>query len=447
MLSIAINGFLFILVLLSAFIFDNPLLLFLPSFLFLTYLLFYKYKFSFIGVFIFFTISLFHVGSILAGALSWNYGVSNTALSYYVAFQCAGLHLFLLWYEGLSFAYAGSPRQFRNVTIVIKRQNILRYSTLVLLVLCLGLLVVNFPNLVSLTRADMKNSAGLGNLTYLYFLIASIFTFQGLTFRAEKLFWKFIYLIFILVAMMLSFLVFKTRTALLLPLLSFLSCYLFVSPQFTINLNSMNTVQRERIPIFILTLFSVIILSFAVMMRFIRGMLETGDITINLYSIVEKTFRGGDLGFGEISSKVIQYVLDNNAYLDGNTYIKVFYLFLPRSLFTEKPTSTQRIIGEWLMPSVENMTIPPGFFTDFFVNFYVIGFFVIPVIAFIFFIVDAYFRKSAAYTLYVSMSCVFMFHFVRGALVNPIVGFGICLFGYLVFRHFYRIVYLESDLT
>lgn len=409
---------------------------------FLFFASFYKKnKLTVFFIFLVCIFGLFYVGTIASLFFDWEVTTSIQSQKTYILITVCGFHLLIGTYFLTSFilrSKAISPIHPKKMTLDIT--NIKRKFSIVVIFLCISIslfLFFNLEALVSTTRATVKSLGYVGYFSYLMFFIAVSYSFAGFFFRIDKSKFKYIYIYYLLISMLLAFIAFKTRTGLLLPLSSFIFGYIILAENVNV-INKQSITITKAISRVTLSIYIFISLLFLISMRFIRGLMETGSTDFNISVVLERTFNGGDLGYGIRSSEVIEYVQTSGLYLDGDSYLRLFYTIIPRSLWEDKPISTQRIIGEWLMPAVPNMTIPPGFFADAYINFGLLGLIVFMYFGFIFALIDMKIRSGFIYLIYLSFSFIFLFHLARGALVNPLIGSLVSVAGAYVFIHFFK---------
>jgi hypothetical protein len=97
----------------------------------------------------------------------------------------------------------------------------------------------------------------------------------------------------------------------------------------------------------------------------------------------------------------------------------MFFVFIPRSIWSDKPLSTERIVAEWLFPGEPELTIPPGIIGDVYINFSYWGILFMPFFSLLF----ALFNKLRGLSAWIMFACSFgfIFHIVRGGFTNPII--------------------------
>lgn len=409
---------------------------------FLFFASFYKKnKLTVFFIFLLCIFGLFYVGTIVSLFFDWEVKPSIQSQKTYVLITVCGFHLLIGTYFLTSFVIrskAISPINPKKMTLNIT--NVKWKFRVFVIFLCIMIslfLFFKFDTLVTTTRATVKSLGYVGYFSYLMFFLAVSYSLAGFFFRIDKSKSKYIYIYYLLLSMLLAFIVFKTRTGLLLPLSSFIFGYIILAENVNV-INKQSITITKAINRLTLTICVFISLLFVISMRFIRGLMETGSTDFNISVVLKRTFNGGDLGYGILSSEVIDYVQTRGIYLDGDSYLRLFYIFIPRSLWEDKPISTQRIVGEWLMPAVPNMTIPPGFFADAYINFGLLGLIVFMYFGFIFALIDMKIRSGFIYLIYLSFSFTFLFHLARGALVNPLIGFLVSVAGAYVCIHFFK---------
>lgn len=402
-------------------------------------------KLSVFFIFLICILGLFYVGTIVSILFDWETTASRDAERLFALMTITGIHLMLSTYL-IFFAVSGKKcSKISKITVDFTySKNKLNFLFLIFCVSISVYLLLNFEMLVGTTRAEVKSTGVVGYFSYAMFFLAATYCFAGLLYRFERSNLRFLYLYYLLVSMIVAFIVFKTRTGLLLPLATFTFGYVFLANCVVIKSKNRYLVVRSinKIKLYI---FSLFVFLFVVSMRFVRGLIETGSTDFNISIVLERTFNGGDLGYGVMSTKVIDYVIQNDISLEGQSYLRLFYLFLPRSLWEDKPSSTQRLVGEWLMPNVANMTIPPGFFADAYINFGIFGLVIFLYFGFFFALLDIACKSRINYLIYISFSFTFLFHLARGAFLNPLVGAAVSLVGAAILIRLFKIKELKSN--
>lgn len=77
--------------------------------------------------------------------------------------------------------------------------------------------------------------------------------------------------------------------------------------------------------------------------------------------------------------EIFHYINFNNA-LWGETYIKTFVYFIPRSLWSDKPLSITQVVAEWFAPEAENLSLVTTIIGEIHANFYLFGIILLPII-------------------------------------------------------------------
>ncbi|MCF6806983.1 hypothetical protein L3V79_01080 [Thiotrichales bacterium 19S9-12] len=163
----------------------------------------------------------------------------------------------------------------------------------------------------------------------------------------------------------------------------------------------------------------------AAILRFVRGQMQTGAVTIDVWSGLQKSFGiGGDhfgsFSYGSMVYKLINYVPTYHDWLYGQSYYRLMYVFIPRSLWNMKPQNTETIVGGWLYPNIQGMVVPPGVIGDAYINFGNLGVLMMLVIGVAFAFLTRVSNPLLSF-LFPFVAAVQIFHFVRGSFTTSIV--------------------------
>lgn len=146
-------------------------------------------------------------------------------------------------------------------------------------------------------------------------------------------------------------------------------------------------------------LFGLLIIPFGYTMSIYRhirgGLFEEGipsiDKIINLVeqamAIDPPSIKGFLLGISEsvnfnVIYEIFNHVTFHNA-LWGETFLKSFVFFIPRSLWSDKPLSITQIAGEWFAPQSEHLSLVTTIIGEAHANFYLFGIIFLPVLLFV----------------------------------------------------------------
>ncbi|MCC8252540.1 O-antigen polymerase [Vibrio campbellii] len=266
------------------------------------------------------------------------------------------------------------------------------------------------------TRADTKEANGflwlIAKYSLMFYLPCSFI--QGFYIPKAKLRHKLLIILTFVILMIMVFLFLRTRTYLLGPIVTMAFGFLFSI--IGRKSESISISGRQYIKI---AMFAIIIISLAASARFIRGIIEVGEGSLNFGLIAEKTLVEGDLGYGHMIDKIIKYSDDFDIKLYGQSYYRLILSPIPRSIYEGKPENTQRIVGKWLYPNSTFMTVPPGIQGDAYINFGVLGVVVFIIFGSVCRVIDN--NISVVNGIFVASSFMPMFHLVRGGFTNPII--------------------------
>jgi hypothetical protein len=173
-------------------------------------------------------------------------------------------------------------------------------------------------------------------------------------------------------------------------------------------------------------------------LRLARGLLEerglAGLTEVDVGLALRYNLESGDLGFAPVVFDVIEEVPARRDPLRGQSYLRLLFTPIPRTVWPEKPLNTQRIVASWLRPDVPGMTIPPGVQGDLYINFGLLG-----VLGFLAFggligILDR--QPGLTKLLCLGAGFVPIFHLARGGFTNPILLLvAVAVAGHVVARY------------
>lgn len=208
----------------------------------------------------------------------------------------------------------------------------------------------------------------------------------------------------------------RTRSYLVGPLVSYFGgvfCFFLL----TSNKNIVKTRLNSKYVMLIAgAVFLLVFISAYV--RVYRGIMEVSDREVNYGKMIELTMTSGDLGYGYSVSDIMDLFKKNNINLSGQSYYRLFFVFVPRSVWQNKPLNTQQIVGEEIGGRNSYYSLPPGIQGDAFINFGYFG-----VLIFILYGAAAALLDKKTSPIYSLMSIsAFMpiYHLARGGFTNPI---------------------------
>ena len=237
-------------------------------------------------------------------------------------------------------------------------------------------------------------------------------------------------LVCFLIAQYIDFSINKSRSDFIMSLVALLMGFLYVKKIFTFNSCTISDKERSTSP----SLWSVFykwlipIALIGVILRFVRGQMQgVGEVSLSLddlWSYIALSFgmggdESGDFSYGSVIYKLISNVPSTHEFLYGQSYYRIFFTWIPRLFWGDKPLNTETIVGSWLYPDIVGMVVPPGVIGDAYINFGVIGVFLMFFFGIIFGRLDK--QDSCSKLLFPFVSGVLIFHFVRGSFTTSIV--------------------------
>lgn len=347
-----------------------------------------------------------------------------------------GLHLFMV---GSMFFTNKKPItlniqiQYWKIKKAVNLTFLIALISIVLLFIDAGTL-----NLLNMSRMDLKNSGSLIRLasTFGLYLTSVLFFLIFFTVKKRSKFNLFIWVLFVIFFEVLVFMFFRTRSLMVVHLSACLVGYYYSYAYYS---DKYKAKSKKGVTL----LFGVLIICLAIVTRFFRGYLQPesniSNFEFNWKVFLEKSVESGDLGYSGTVLKVIHLVPNMYDYLSGQSYFRLFFIAIPRSIWSDKPKNTETLVGSWLHPGVEGMSVPPGIIGDLYINFGILGVVLMFGFGVFFSLLDR--KLSAQNFILWSVSATWIFHLVRGGFTNPIVIFGVLyLFIYLINKR-----YLKED--
>lgn len=135
--------------------------------------------------------------------------------------------------------------------------------------------------------------------------------------------------------------------------------------------------------------------------------------------LLEHTFAGGDLGYTMFLREAMARFPSSVPYLWGQSYYRLLFVPIPRSVWPGKPENTERIFARALDPALGDTgtTIPPGIVGDQYINFGHLG--VLGMFMFGIFFGNERYRQFSD-VIFLAGSGLWLIHLVRGAFTNPL---------------------------
>lgn len=276
-------------------------------------------------------------------------------------------------------------------------------------------------NILRMGRIDLKNTTSSLRLvaTFGFYTTSILFFLIAFTLKARRRSNVFKWMLVFLMVEVIIFLLFRTRSLLVVHSSAVLVGYYYS------NLYVFNKRKSKVSPKFITISLGVIVFISAITTRFFRGFLQPGQSVSNfdfdLKLFLEMSIQSGDIGYATRVFQVLGQVPQHHDFLLGQSYYRLLFTVIPRSIWSDKPRNTEQIVADWLEPSMQGMSIPPGIAGDAYINFGLYG-----VILFIFF--GAFFaildnRVNIRNFMIWGVSATWIFHLVRGGFTNPLIIF------------------------
>jgi len=222
------------------------------------------------------------------------------------------------------------------------------------------------------------------------------------------------------------FLVLKIRTPVIGHLFAFVTMLAF-REKFSLRMLSSRLRLNQKLRRVFLVGTLVLLVVLGISLRVIRGYLELyqridfSEVKQMILDGIVFSFQYGDFGYAPIVYQVIEQCNNTGFRLWGQSYYRIFFIWIPRAIWKSKPENTQRVVAKLLNPAGYELglTIPPGVVGDAYLNFGLYGIFVLFFIGVIFATVK--FRNGFHYALFSSLSLPWVFHLARGGFTNPLV--------------------------
>lgn len=308
--------------------------------------------------------------------------------------------------------------------IFIEKKAIRQATILVALITFISIILcfidVGTLNIVNLSRRQLNESSilrlfatyGLYTTSIMFFLV--FFTVKARR-RSNVLKWI---LIFIFLEILI-FMLFRTRSLLVVHSAAVLVGYYYSS------LYGYNKFKSRLSPKLITFTLGIGVFLVAIVSRFFRGFLQPGQSVSNfdfdLKNFLELSIQSGDIGYTTKVLDVINYVPLHHDFLLGQSYYRILFIGIPRSIWPDKPPNTQQIVADWLEPGVPGMSVPPGIIGDAYINFGVFGVLLLFFFGMFFALLDK--KLSVKNFMLWAVSATWIFHLVRGGFTNPLLIF------------------------
>jgi hypothetical protein len=186
--------------------------------------------------------------------------------------------------------------------------------------------------------------------------------------------------------------------------------------------------------------------------RHIRGNLFTEGIPSfdEIYNLIVKVVENNPpdisnflLGISEsVNFNVLYMIFDSiniNTALWGETFLKVFVFFIPRSMWIEKPLSITQVAGANFAPSAEHLSLVTTLIGETHMNFYLFGILFLPIILII--------TKTILEKLFTGNESDKIFLFLIGLLMFRMPYSDIFLVAIIAFFYYKTIIFLIKILS
>lgn len=392
---------------------------------------FFEAKFP--GLFTWFAVAyigLFLVYPTFAPLIGIEIPASAQVFSEYCFLAVAGIHLFILGYEcGLGPAASRQwHRQYKTThTRLLNAVILLFFVNLIAMAVVLAD-AGSISVLLRQTRDEMKYAAGSLNLVaiYLFAIGCLMYPLLGIYLRFRRFHIVFWLPVIVGIEVFL-FLEFRVRTFPVAHFVGLLAGWFLIAPRMAIDLRQPRKRQRAGLTVVqkagLVTLAVALVLGMFVL-RVFRGAYEyadsLSDISVDISSSVRFAFEGGgEIGYSKWVFEALELVPESYGYLHGQSYYRLLFVPIPRSLWPNKPLDTQRIVAQWINPAAPSIqTTPVGIFGDLYINFGMLGIFGMALFGYFFGRLDR--GLDLKHALFLSVSFAMVFHFTRGAFTNPV---------------------------
>ncbi|WP_193075258.1 hypothetical protein [Pseudomonas sp. FME51] len=297
------------------------------------------------------------------------------------------------------------------------------YVPIVASILLLYIDVYKAGGVATLTRAMTKEGFGIYAELGKYFIIFSLPSLfvLGVKSSSSRGVVSALNTILVLVFAAAIFYALRTRSYIVGPVISYAGGFVFYSlaarkDQIKYGVNKLGIKPRHLVFILISAL---IIVSASTYLRFYRGIMEAGEGSVDLSAVYERSTEGGDLGYGYTIIDIMETMDYNGARLNGQSYYRLLFTPIPRSIWPNKPRNTQQIIGNTMGGKVEYYSLPAGAQGDAYINFGILG---VLVFAFYGVIAASLDKIKKPYLIFFALASFMpLFHLARGGFTNPVV--------------------------
>ena len=386
-------------------------------------------------------VALFYFYPILLPALDISFKAPDYVVAGYALMTVGGIHLFVIAYElfrkkrgfrdpDQSDVFKINQSHLRLVVFGLVGVNVL--GALLMIVDAGSFSASTIMNMIQTSRADRKIESSALSLLGSYLIIFGGLVFVLLPIYAKKEKMQVLIIASVLIVVDLFLMIaFRARTPIVLHLIAvsvglsyFRHRVVLVKPKQVPQFTGLMKINSRKILVR-MAVFILIVGMLGLYMRVVRGFIGNADdlsfLKTDLATTVEFALAvdsavGGDLGYTPTVFKVIEYVPREHEYLAGQSYYRLFFIVIPRFIWSEKPPNTGIIVGRWIYPGTVVQSNPPGIMGDLYINFGYAGLIGFIIFGFIFATFDN--STSLAYYITVATSFGLIFHFARGSFTN-----------------------------
>ena len=388
-----------------------------------------------------FYLMLFYLQPVVYYITSGYYNAELKEVKILITLIVIGLHLFMIGstlFTAKKKIYINIQIEYWKIRKVIKLTFLIAVSSIILLFVDAGTF-----NILGLDRLGLKNSGSIIRLiaTFGLYLTSVLFFLIFFTANIRTKYNLFFWVLFVVLFEVLVFIFFRTRSLMVVHLSACIVGYYYSYAYYSAKYK----VKSKKSIAF---LFGVLITLLSIVTRFFRGYLQPDSnidkFELNWKVFLERSVENGDLGYSGIVLNVIHLVPNTYDYLSGQSYYRLLFIIIPRSIWPEKPNNTETIVGGWVHPSIEGMSLPPGIIGDLYINFGIFGVIFMVGYGVFFSFLD---RKVSTKNFIVwSVSATWIFHLVRGGFTNPIIIFTVLyIFIYTISKYYLKEEFIKKS--
>ncbi len=229
------------------------------------------------------------------------------------------------------------------------------------------------------------------------------------------------YLLPIAMLLVFHFMVFRVRSSFVAVLIAYMIAT--AARTFVVSMGTRRLKHRLALHVKLALLAGIpFLIFFIVAFKYVRHSYMIRDYDVRqerVEDLLADTFSSGDLGYAFFTRRAFALFPDVHPYLYGQSYYRLLFIPIPRSLWPGKPENTQRIFARIHDRTLagRGTTIPPGIVGDLYINFGKFG--VIGMIVWgAIFARERYRRFSDL--VFVAGSGLWLFHIVRGSVTVPL---------------------------